>query len=196
MSYAVHTTPAIILRIIPAGEANCDVVVFTRDLGKITVRVQSARKAESKMRMFLTRFRKVTIDVVRGKMMWRLIGITGSYQSSLISAPSIMKPVYRMFRLAEFLIQGETPQPELFSFFEQVIDYSGIKLSASEISTLEMHGFEVFNVMSLLARLGYWDEPLENNFPNPDELIRYGKNKKELVKKINHSISATQIMVY
>jgi recombinational DNA repair protein (RecF pathway) len=75
MSYAIYKTEALIIRITPNGEANMDVTFFTRDLGKITARVQSARKSESKMRMHLTRYNHVMIDLVRGKSIWRLTGV-------------------------------------------------------------------------------------------------------------------------
>ncbi len=193
MSYSIYTTQAIVLRVIPSGEANCDVVLFTRTLGKITARVQSGRKSESKMRMFITRFRMVTVDLVRGKAIWRLTGITGEPLTPLVLTEATLKPVHRVLRLAEFLIQGEGAHPELFDFFETMIT---AKLESSQLPFQKtVQGFEIYSVIKLLEHLGYWHgEALATEITGA--LLEYcALQKTELVKKINESISATQIVV-
>lgn len=190
MSYAVYKTEAIILRLIPVGEANLDVVFFTRLFGKITVRAQSVRKHESTMRMFLTRFRVVTIDVVRGKVVWRLTGITGLSSQNLFKEEIILQSAYRMFRLTEFLVQGELAHPDLFDFFKRVITLPTDQLPESS------KGFEIFCVITMLDYLGYWHGSWNRGEFSQEIYRSCFENRKELVKKINESISATQIMVY
>ena len=177
------------MRIIPVGEANIDVVLFTKEFGKITARVQSARKQESKMRMFLTRFRLVTVDLVRGKSVWRLTGITGEPSGSFIQHEGLLNPIYRMFRLSEFLVQGEEAHPELFQFFKKVLGFN------TEYGA-QSSGLEIFCVVKVLDYLGYWNGAVFPATPTQELLEACTSNKKELVKKINESISATQIMVY
>lgn len=187
MSYAIYKTEAIVLRLIPSGEATLDAVLFTREFGKITVRAQSARKHESKMRMFLTRFRIVTVDLIKGKTIWRLTGITGDSIDSVFSDEQRLRPMYRIMRLAEFLIQGESPHVELFEFLKHLMTLP----SRSQLS-----GLEVFGVIKVLEYLGYWNGESYSEIAIDDSLEACIQERKELVKKINESISATQIMVY
>ena len=187
MSYAIYKTDAIVMRTIPSGEASIDAVLFTREFGKITVRAQSARKQESKMRMFLTRFRPVTVDVVRGRAVWRLTGITGKPGPLDFSNEQLLQPVYRMFRLAEFLIQGEESHPELYDFFVQVLHLS---------EGFSAAGLEVYCVVKVLDHLGYWQGERLPDVPTREVVESCVLRKKELVKMVNESISATQIMVY
>lgn len=197
MSYAIYTTEAIVLRIISQGEASIDAVLFTRDLGKITVRAQSARKQESKMRMHLTRFRVVTVDLVKGKNTWRLTGITGEAVAPAIAQDATLKPLYRVFRLSEFLIQGEVAHPELYGFFKSYVATPPQNIAPPSITDETLSkGFEIFGVIKLLEHLGYWNGQLFDFAPEHHVLEHCYTNRKDLVKKINESISATQIMVY
>lgn len=190
MSYAVYKTEAIILRLIPVGEANMDIVFFTQLFGKITVRAQSVRSHHSTMRMFLTRFRVVMIDVVRGKSVWRLTGITSSAPQTIFKEEPVLQSGYRMLRLAEFLVQGELAHPELFEFFKQVIT-----LPADQ-SPLSAKGFEIFCIITMLDYLGYWHGSWNRGEFSQGIYKDCYDHRKELVKKINESISATQIMIY
>lgn len=194
MSYAIYKTEALIIRITPHGEASQDVTFFTRDLGKITARAQSARKGESKMRMHLTKYNHVMIDVVRGKSIWRLTGIGTLEPNDVFKVPEILHAWHRIVSLAEHLIRGEESHPELFDFF--------IKLqrplpAIAEVPPLKegAQALELFGVIHVLDMLGYWHGEKLPETPTEEILEACIKNKKELVKMINESIEATQIVV-
>ncbi len=184
MSYAIYKTEALIIRITPHGEASQDVTFLTRDLGKITARAQSARKAESKMRMHLTRYNHVMIDVVRGKNVWRLTGITTIEQSSVFKNSQFLQIWHRIVSLAEHLVRGEESHPELFDLF---IGFMKQKVVNA--------GLELFGVIHVLDMLGYWHGEKLSMVPTEELLNACLENKKELVKMINESIEATQIVV-
>lgn len=190
MSYAIYKTEAIILRLIPVGEANMDIVMFTQLFGKLTVRAQSVRKQESTMRMFLTRFRVVTIDLVRGKSVWRLTGISSAFPQTIFREEVLLQSSYRMFRLAEFLVQGELPHPELFEFFKKIVTLPQTELPQSP------KGFEIFCIISILEHLGYWSGSWLRGELSQERYASCYADRTELVKKINESISASQIMIY
>ncbi len=194
MSYAIYTTEAIVLRVIPHGEANSDVVLFTRELGKITARAQSARKQESKMRMHLTRFRIVTVDLVKGKATWRLTGITGNVTGGHVFTEGILQPISRVVRLSEFLIQGEQAHPELYDFFKYYIT-DGIHNDRGRVLGYSK-GLEIVGVVKLLEHLGYWNGAELGAAITPDLIEQCYTNRASLVKQINESILATQIVVY
>lgn len=186
MSYAVYKTEALIIRIVPQSEANRDIVVFTKEFGKITVRARSARKIESTMRMHITRYNYVVIDMVRGKNSWILTGIHQVERRDVFKTGSFLHGWYRTITLAEHLIRGEEAHPDLFDFFITLYHLAGNEYGA---------GIELFGVIHVLDMLGYWHgQPLDKH-PTPELLDELLAHKKQLVKMINESIEATQIVV-
>ena len=194
MSYAIYKTEAITLRTIPNGEANVDAVFLTRDLGKISVRVQSARKVESKMRMHLARYGHVVIDVVRGKNTWRLTGITDVKKHALFTDNAILAAFARATGLAEHLIRGEEPHAEIFDFFVGVMDYVDAQAAEKIRSIFSAEALELFMVIHILSKLGYWSAQPPAQLPTHEILENLINHKKELVAQINEAIEATQIV--
>ena len=193
MSYAIYNTDAIIARIIPNGESSLDVVFLTKDLGKITARAQGSRKIESKMRMHLKRYNHVTIDTVRGKSIWRLTGISQVVPHAVFKNGQFLKSIHRILRLAEFLIQGEDPHPELLDFFLNIFQYVDTR-SSQVVEKKESEGLEIFGVVHVLEKLGYWQGEQLSETPTVEILEQCSDRKKELVAIINESIGATQIV--
>jgi len=202
MSYAIYKTDAIIARVIPNGESSLDVVFLTKDLGKITARAQGTRKIESKMRMHIKRYSHVTIDAVRGKSVWRLTGISQVAPHKIFANDLFLKSIHRVLRLAEFLIQGEEPHQELFEFFLKLFSYVDARLSVAApgeelfqpIDKIEAEGLEIFGVVQVLEKLGYWEGEKLAETPTIEILKKCSECKKELVAMINESIGATQIV--
>lgn len=216
MSYAIHKTEAIIMRLIPNGEANIDAVFLTKELGKITARVQAGRKIESKMRMQIARYNHVVIDAVRGKNFWRLTGVHQVAHHALFEDNEVLAVFHRAMGLAEHLIRGEDAHPELFDFFvgllngiDQTLDDSaGAGMQKNFLSRGEgvhreenffvvpapAEALELFAVIHVLEKLGYWQEEKLPETPTREILENLLKRKKDLVKMINESIEATQIV--
>lgn len=187
MSYTIYTTQACIVRIIPQGEANFDVVFFTADFGKITARAQSARELRSTMRMYLVRYGFVTINLVRGKNIWRLTGIAGFSENAPDPRYLTQTPFPKITRLVEQLIVGETGQQEIF---EYLYDYAHFLNSHHD--HLIQEGSELVAVIRVLDLLGYWDEKTHSEI-NPEICKKNFGQKKELVKKINESLERSQM---
>ncbi len=210
MSYAVYKTEAIILRTLPSQEANADVVFLTRDLGKITVRAQAARKLESKMRMQLTRYHHVVIDVVRGAHIWRLTGIAEGARHATFTEPGLLHAFHRAATLAEHLIRGEEAHPELFDFFVGLLTYidrevvrnaslANERWHATVSSMTEgsgadgASGLELYAVIKVLDHLGYWPGEKLPEIPDNEIVQKCLQQKTELVATINEAIRASQI---
>lgn len=182
MSYTIYKTEAVIMRVVPRGEAHLDVIFFTRDFGKVTARIQSGRASHSKMRMHILRLNHVLVELVRGKHFWRCVGI--QHHSSFVS--SLIIPTHRIVRLAEFLIQGEDPHQEIFHFLKTIITFC---------EPVSPKGFEIFGVIFILQQLGYWDGEHFPSFPKTELIEFCYQSRKVLIPQINASISATQIMI-
>lgn len=187
MSYTKYTTQACILRITPQGESNFDVVFLTTDFGKITVRAQSARENRSTMRMYLIRYRFVTISIVRGKNLWRLVGITDLDEFMPRPQRVTQTPFPKTLRLVEQLVTGESEQLELFEFIKK---YAFFLSHISEQAVFE--GAEIIGTISLLILLGYWDHD-HNVLLTPDTCKNVLKNKQEYIKKINKALEISHL---
>lgn len=174
------------MRILPQGEANTDIILFTEDFGKITVRAQSSRKITSTMRMHITRFNYVHVDVVRGKYHWILTGITSHDHESVVQQPDFLRAWYRISSLAEHLIRGEESHPELFDFF--------VSLYHSPVRHVS-EGIELFGVVHVLDMLGYWHGSPLDRVPTQALLDTLVAKKKIIIPMINSAIEATQIVV-
>lgn len=195
MSYTIYKTLAIIIRIIPQGEANRDLVLLTRDLGKITVRVQSGRSMESKMRMYIVRYNQVMVDVVHGKTMWRMTGITQLQKNNLYQDEEMLHALHRSLRLAEHLIRGEEAHPELFDFFSNLLLQPPLLLKEGAGGGGGGVGLELFAVIKVLDHLGYWSGEKFPELPTDEILQKCKENKKTLVAEINTCLEATQLVV-
>lgn len=185
MSYTVYKTEAIILRLIPQGEGSQDVVLLTEQFGKITVRAQSARELRSTMRMHLVRFRQVTVDIIRGKIFWRLVGVTSHEPIGMIPQSFI-----NIMRLVEHLIVGELHDPHFFSQLIHLREQS--RTTSAQTFPKE---FEIFGVVTILERLGYWNYELLGDLFNESCAAIIKQDAKNYVQLINQSLQATQIMV-
>lgn len=186
MSYAIYKTRAFVARCTSHGDASLDVVLFTRELGKITVRVQSGRKIESKMRMHLSRYAYVTVDVVRGAHTWRLTGIS-SERKNPFQQESFLRVWHRIFGLVEFLTRGEEAHLELFDFLADLYCRHDLHTHAD--------GLELFGVIHVLDMLGYWGSDTLDREPTTILLEDCVSKRKFLVPQINQALEATQIVI-
>ena len=83
MVYHLYQTKAFVLDEQSFGEANRVYSFLTPDLGLVVATAQGVRLLKSKLRFQLNKYAHVRVVLVRGKEMWRLIGVekTGEYEN-------------------------------------------------------------------------------------------------------------------
>ncbi len=164
MSYHIYTTAGIILSAKSWKESDRIYNILTRDLGLVRATALGVRKESSKLRGSLEPFQLSQVSLVRGKDHWR---VTSALSKKKISNdPSFLKS----FKLIEKLVQGETPQHELFDSVER-----NLNLEADSKSR------EIKIVSEILHHLGYLkakDLSLEGT---------------ELIKAINQGLEASHL---
>jgi recombinational DNA repair protein (RecF pathway) len=171
-------------------ESNKLVVLYTQDFGLIYVTVQSVRKLESKMKHHLQSLSLVSVDLVRGKNIWRLVGIHEEHPSlSFVQTP--WYPLLDKYRiLIQRLCPGEEDNQELWLDISHVFD-----LMKQEIEVLPE--FEIILTMRLLNHLGYWsgqELPIVNSSVDNQESVEFvRKNNTPLIIKINEVLRDTQL---
>lgn len=190
MSYAIYQTPAFVLKTKNIRESNKLVYLYTQKFGLIYASMQSLRELKSKMRYHIHTGAYLTVDLVEGKNIWRIVGaheeksafhLVGTPWHSLFSVFSDT-----LVRLCD----SEEPNDGLWQSLDNFMNHTDhfYEVYVSEIELVVMIEF--------LYALGYWQED-DTFFHYPSyekELFDYiKKNKKILIQKINHSLAASQL---
>lgn len=192
MSYHIYTTEGIILKRTPFGEANVLLHVLTEDMGLILASARSARLYVSKLRPALQEYVNVSISCVKGKGGWKITNAVskGSYY---FDCPKYTHKVMSQvtFVLLQ-MIQGETPQKELFGIVKNSFEF--LKNIKEEL----VSEFEVLTILRILNELGYVvKDSLTQDFLteewNETILQKVKENKKEIVGVINKALRASHL---
>lgn len=154
MSHHIYHTRGIILETNPKGESNRSYKIFTEELGLISGVAQAVREGKSKLRYTLQDFSLVTVDLVRGKEVWRIIS-AGAYRplENIKNNPSQLKLFAHFCALLARLLQGEGRDQELFDEAERVADF----LEKNTLARDLVLSFETIVALRLLVHLGYLD---------------------------------------
>ena len=161
MSHHIYHTRGIILGSVPTGESNRFYKIFTEDMGLVGATAQSVRDGKSKLRYSLQDFSFVSVDLVRGKEVWRITS-AGEW----CSFPEIKKDTARTKLFARScsllsrLLQGEGREQKLFLDIVGAADF----LETHAVSERLLTAFETLVALRVLVYLGYLDsEEYEKN---------------------------------
>lgn len=197
MPHAIYQTPAFVLKTTNMRESNKLAMLYTRDFGLIYVSAQSIREERSKLKAHLHAHSLVSVDVVRGRDIWRLTGIHEE-QSSLQLSSSPWYPLLDRYATSLLrLCPGEEANEELWQdiakLFALIAQYQHNKtLSKPLISHIE-----IILMARALDHLGYWSgkEPvIESQEIYNQELANYVQgHKQSLIKNINQGLQRSQL---
>lgn len=169
--HTVHHTDAVILKSVPAGEANRRVWLFTKEFGLVVATIQGVRKQGSKLQMNLIEYSFVSIDMVKGKDTWRLISL------ALLSQPlekkvndPLARSYVRTLAAVERFCQGEERNDELYNHL--------VSCSNSLNGEFDPLSLDTVSIWKVLVLLGYC--PVE---PNHKWLVT--TSLQEAVQKID-----------
>lgn len=195
MTHHIYHTRGIILASHAIGESNCFYKIFTEELGLIGGSAQSVREGKSKLRYTLQDFSFVTIDLVRGKEVWRIIS-AGAWRplSEVKKDSSRMKLFARFCALLSRLLQGEGRDQELFEEIVRVADFLEAHTVGKELEL----SFETIVSFRVLVHLGYLNGEDYEKFLGPDVyskdiLEKFEKIRLIVLPKINEALSASHL---
>lgn len=195
MSHHIYHTRGIILSSAPVGESNRSYKIFTEELGLVSAIAQSVRDAKSKLRYVLQDLSFVTVDLVRGKEVWRIIS-AGAHRPLV----TIKEDLARLELFARFcaflsrLLQGEGRDQELFDEIIRVVDF----LEKESVSKDLALSFETLIALRVLEHLGYVDREGYEKFLGPDAystdaLLEFEKIRLVVLPKINEALNASHL---
>ncbi len=195
MTHHIYHTQGVILSSTPAGESNRFYKIFTEELGLVGATAQAVREGKSKLRYTLQDFSLVTVDLVRGKEVWRIVS-TGGWRSleNIKGDPVRIKILARFYALLSRLLQGEGRDQELFTEIVGVADFLEKQIIPQEL----VLSFETLTMLRTLVHLGYMDGAGYEQFLESGvytivllgefELVRAG-----VLSKINEALSASHL---
>ena len=188
MSHQIHSTPGVIMNIFPEGEESVVAECLTRDLGRIYVHIQGAKKIQNKHRMVVVLFGFVMIDCVEGKHYYRCTGISEwkPVYKSLKNLSGFRKiSIRKTFSVIQKLVPSSIPIPEVFSAFELFV----ISMLKSDISDSDIQILTMVVQLRILGILGYWnsdwtDEVLQIGGKTFDYVVQNRKSVEKLIERI------------
>jgi len=190
--HTVHHTDAFIVKSQPAGEANRRIWLFTRDFGLVVAMVQGVRKQGAKLQMQLSDYSLASVDLVKGKEVWRLVS------ASLESAPLMQEPrapfargFVRTLSAVERFCQGEDPHPELFDHLRECLE----ALNRGEGEAGAYDSLSLWKVMVLLGYVAVLEED-EALYRAPlADAVRAidAATKRRIVQEVNETIKQTHL---
>ena len=115
MSHHIYHTRGAILSSTFIGESNRFYKIFTEELGLVSASAQSVREGKSKLRYTLQDLSLVTVDLVRGKEVWRIVSAGAWHPLEEIKKDELrIKLLARFYTLLSRLLHGEGRDQDLF----------------------------------------------------------------------------------
>ena len=176
------------MNIFPEGEESVVAECLTRDLGRVYVHIQGAKKIQNKHRMVVVLFGFVMIDCVEGKHYYRCTGISEwkPVYKSLKNLSGFRKiSIRKTFSVIQKLVPSSIPIPEVFSAFELFV----ISMLKSDISDSDIQILTMVVQLRILGILGYWnsdwtDEVLQIGGKTFDYVVQNRKSVEKLIERI------------
>ncbi len=195
MSHHIYHTRGVILSSQPLGESNRFYKIFTDELGLVSASAQSVREGKSKLRFTLQDYSLVTVDLVRGKEVWRIVSAGADRSLKAIKDDEARLKLFASYcALLSRFLQGEGRDQELFDEIERVADFLEKETIPHELAL----SFETLATLRVLVHLGYMDGVGYGKFLGIDAysvniLGDFEKIRQVVLHKINDALSASHL---
>ncbi|MES2930677.1 MAG: DNA repair protein RecO [Patescibacteria group bacterium] len=191
----IYHTHGFILGSRAMGEANKMLIIYTREMGLVRAVVQGIRLHKSKLRFSLQDFSYCTVDLVRGRDLWRVTSAANisSFPFARSDKQSLLL-IARTSKLIERLCDGEVPHEKIFDTFIQalhILDDSHLLPASRE--ALELH--LVLHIMNTLGYIGDSEilaEYIGSSFDQSqtESLLR---KRQSIISHINKALTESQL---
>ncbi len=191
----IYTTNAIIIKSAPIGEANKYYFLITQDLGFVKASAQGVRLDKSKLKGHLQNYSLVKISLVKGKVVWRIVGVETVERGDFLKNTNKLIAINNVFSLLLRLLHGEEKNEMLFKCIESFY----IFLHNNEISLENIKNLETITVLRILYNLGYFKKSFDlENFVKDNELSigilnLFESKKKMAILDINNALNETHL---
>ncbi len=184
MSYGVYHTDMVVLGTMPSDEASNIITLLTRDLGLIRAKAQSVRKSTSKLRFGLQYLSAGTVDVIRAKDFWRIVGVEGKV--TLVPGDIRHTALHRIVQLIVRMVPRDERVTGVYESFVM-----SAELFVAHTDGEHQNAIELLTVARILEALGYWNDALEiyrEQEITSEILVGISADKKRYVTAINAAL--------
>ncbi|MFH0755111.1 MAG: recombination protein O N-terminal domain-containing protein [bacterium] len=191
----IYTVKAIIIKNICFGEANKYYFLLTQDLGFIKASAQGVCLDKSKLKGHLQDFCFVKISLIKGKNIWRIIGVETIEYANFLKNINKLITIKNIFSLLLRLLHGEEKNESLFYSIESFYFF----LIKNELSLQNIKNLETITVLRILYHLGYFKKSFSlSNFVknyelSMDILFLFDNKKREAILDINNALRETHL---
>lgn len=151
----IYHTKGFIIKSKNIGEANKILTIYTRELGLVRAVAQGIRLGKSKSRFALQDFSYATIDLVKGRDIWRIGSATtiSSFPFARAKRENLLL-IYRIGNLIERLCDGEETNEKIFDDIIQALYI----LDDENLTSETKEALELHLVLRIVHSLGYIGE--------------------------------------
>ena len=192
----IHHTEAYVLGSSPKGEDSKLLRLYTRELGLVYAHAQAVRKLSSKLRFTLQDFSLATVDLVRGREIWRVTTATPIHSYGAIRKDRASERILaRVNSLLIRLVTGEEPSEEIYEIIAGTYDL----LEKGGRTPEDYRALELFSVARILIALGYLPRETmgeQTLFESPNAMPKNFSDlafQHALIRDINQALMATQL---
>lgn len=189
----IYHTEAYVLGSSPKGEDSKILRLYTRELGLVYAHAQGVRKLSSKLRFTLQDFSLASVDLVRGKEVWRVTTASPVHSYAAIRRNHAAETILaRVHSLLTRLVTGEEANDEIYD----ILGRTYVLLEKSGRSPEEYRALELLSVARILIALGYlprgmveeelFTDTVPASFTEPSFQHR-------MIRDINQALAATQL---
>lgn len=195
MSHHIYHTRGLILGSIPIGESNKFYKIFTEELGLVWASAQAVRMEKSKLRYSLQDFSWVTLDLVKGREVWRITSAREEVSCPALKANAgCFKIFICLCALISRMIHGERQEKEIFADIFNLADF----LESTNLPDGLASSLETLATARILVHLGYLGDVLNNRFIKIEkwslDILEMFEDEREMVaSKINEALNASHL---
>lgn len=195
MSHHIYHTRGLILGSIPIGESNRFYKIFTEELGLVWASAQAVRMEKSKLRYALQNFSWITLDLVKGREVWRITSASEAIAHPILrNEIERFKIFARICALVSRMVHGERQEKEIF---EDLLNFANF-LESTTLSDPLIPSLETLASARILARLGYLDDTLNVQFTRVRDwsvgiLEKFEEDRELVASKINEALNASHL---
>ena len=147
MAYQTYITEALVCGSRNSNTSDRSYLLFSREAGMVYATARSVREERSKQRYALQEFSHIRVTLVRGKGGWRIAGVEpiGNIYFDTTERGA-RKTLRNTINLLRRVVQGDTPQPELFD---------DVVTSLRQCGHYDSESLELLLALRILRNLGY-----------------------------------------
>lgn len=194
MAIEKYTTEAFILKEYARGEADFVYKVWTRDYGVIFMIAKSIRKVNAKLRMLTKKNNFLALTLVKGKELWRLVGVEElEYRHLEVSYLAKIKSLVNE-AVGRFL-EEKKPYPKLFRRLKE------LTFNQETLPKLDLLGLKTLVYYLVLVDTGYADATVigakdlaeYKNFKLPDFYLYFALNQRQIKEHLHRVLKESML---